>query len=138
MFVDSGAWIAILVPDDRHHLEAQTSLASLIRRRLPLITTNHVVGETYSWLMRSAGHAVAWRFKNDIDGSERLEVVTTDQKLERQAWEILRKFDDQAFSFIDAVSFALMRQRRLRRAFAFDQHFATAGFDRIPLDVPAD
>jgi predicted nucleic acid-binding protein len=29
-----------------------------------------------------------------------------------------------------------MRAERIRHAFAFDQHFAAAGFTRIPLDVP--
>jgi hypothetical protein len=28
-----------------------------------------------------------------------------------------------------------MRQQRIRHAFAFDAHFATAGFLRIPMDV---
>ena len=43
---------------------------------------------------------------------------------------------DQEFSFVDATSFAVMRGERIRHAFAFDQHFATAGFTRIPVDLP--
>jgi len=39
------------------------------------------------------------------------------------------------FSFVDGVSFAVMRQRKLRSAFAFDAHFATAGFSRVPVDA---
>jgi len=35
-----------------------------------------------------------------------------------------------------SVSFAVMRAERMRHAFAFDQHFAAAGFTRIPADVP--
>ena len=42
---------------------------------------------------------------------------------------------DHPFSFVDATSFALMHQQRIGHAFAFDVHFATAGFLRIPLDV---
>jgi uncharacterized protein len=138
VFVDSGAWIALAAPDDRWHSDARACLSALVRRRLPLVTTNHVVGETYAWLVRASGHATAWRFKRELDDSRRIELVTTDEKLEREAWEILRKYDDQAFSFVDAVSFALMRRRRMRRAFAFDQHFAAAGFERVPLDATVD
>jgi predicted nucleic acid-binding protein len=29
-----------------------------------------------------------------------------------------------------------MRAERIRNAFAFDQHFAAAGFTRVPGDVP--
>jgi predicted nucleic acid-binding protein len=36
---------------------------------------------------------------------------------------ILLRYDDQAFSYVDAVSFALIERLRFRRAFAFDSHF---------------
>ena len=45
--------------------------------------------------------------------------------------EILRKYSDQDFSYTDAVSFAIMRRQRIRKAFCFDKHFATAGFLNI-------
>lgn len=32
------------------------------------------------------------------------------------------------YSFVDATSFRVMRDRRLREALAFDQDFAVAGF----------
>jgi len=35
---------------------------------------------------------------------------------------------------MDGTSFALMRQQRMQHAFAFDTHFVTAGFLRIPQD----
>jgi predicted nucleic acid-binding protein len=57
------------------------------------------------------------------------------EQVERQAYEILERFADHPFSFVDATSFALMRQQRIRHAFAFDIHFATAGFLRVPADV---
>jgi predicted nucleic acid-binding protein len=41
----------------------------------------------------------------------------------------LDRFPDQSFSLADAVSFELMRRERLTQAFAFDQHFVTAGFE---------
>jgi len=44
----------------------------------------------------------------------------------------LEKFDDQDFSFTDAVSFAVMSDRGVREALALDYHFVTAGFAVIP------
>jgi hypothetical protein len=44
----------------------------------------------------------------------------------------LSRYSDQEFSFTDAVSFAVMRQRRIREALALDQHFSTAGFEVVP------
>jgi predicted nucleic acid-binding protein len=43
----------------------------------------------------------------------------------------LDRFPDQSFSLADAVSFELMRRERLTQAFAFDQHYVTAGFELL-------
>jgi predicted nucleic acid-binding protein len=40
-------------------------------------------------------------------------------------------YSDQRFSLTDAVTFELMRRERIARAFAFDQDFATAGFELV-------
>lgn len=136
VFVDTGAWVALAVPDDRWHAAARAALEALVRLRLPLVTTHHVLGETYTLLMRTRGHAAAWRFRDGLDASQRLEVLHAGAEVEREAWALLRRYEDQAFSFVDAVSFAAMKKRRMRRAFAFDGHFAAAGFERIPLDAP--
>lgn len=64
-----------------------------------------------------------------------LEVVHADVAAEREAWALLKRYSDQAFSFVDAVSFVVMKRKRLSRAFAFDAHFAAAGFERVPLDA---
>lgn len=136
VFVDTGAWVALAVPDDRWHQAARGALEALVRLRLPLVTTSHVLGETYTLLMRWRGHAAAWRFRDGLDASARLEIVHCGPELEREAWALLRKCEDQAFSFVDAVSFAAMKRRRMHRAFAFDVHFAAAGFERVPLDAP--
>jgi len=43
----------------------------------------------------------------------------------------LDRFPDQSLSLADAVSFELMRRERLAQAFAFDQHYVTAGFELL-------
>lgn len=57
------------------------------------------------------------------------------EAVEQQAYDLLHHYADHPFSFVDATSFTLMRQQRIRHAFAFDRHFATAGFMRIPADL---
>jgi hypothetical protein len=52
--------------------------------------------------------------------------------LEFKAEKILEKYQDQDFSYTDAVSFAAMREFKIGKAFAFDSHFSTAGFAIIP------
>ena len=44
----------------------------------------------------------------------------------------LTPFKNQDFSFADAVSFAVMKARRIKHALTLDHHFAVAGFTTVP------
>ena len=44
------------------------------------------------------------------------------------------RFEDQTFSLTDAVSFAIMTERRITTALALDRHFRVAGFEVAPGD----
>ena len=68
-FVDTGFWVALLLHRDRHHQEA----AALWREELgPLLCTNHVAGETWTFLRRRAGHQVAVSFLDAVQSSDRI------------------------------------------------------------------
>ena len=136
LFVDTGAWFALQVADDRWHTDAAHSVRAALARGHVLVTTNLVVGETYTLLRRTLGHAAAFRFVDTLDRSPRLTQVHVDEALEREAFALLRRYGDHAFSFVDGASFVVMQRRRIRRALAFDVHFATAGFVRVPQDEP--
>jgi predicted nucleic acid-binding protein len=135
VFVDTGAWFAIQATDDAHHALARTTLPEVLQASQSLVTSNMIVGETYTLLRLSKGYREAKRFLDTLAQSTKLERVFVTESLERHAYEILHRYADHPFSFVDATSFALMRQQHIRHAFAFDSHFATAGFLRIPLDV---
>jgi uncharacterized protein len=136
LFVDTGAWFALQVADDRWHGDAADSLRAVLARGHALVTTNLVVGETYTLLRRTVGHEAAFRFVDTLDRSPRLTQVHVDEDLEREAFALLRRYRDHAFSFVDGASFVVMQRRRIRCALAFDVHFATAGFARVPQDGP--
>lgn len=135
VFVDTGAWFAIQVTDDAHHNAARKTLPAILEACRSLVTSNLVVGETYTLLRATKGYPEAKRFLDKLTHSKKLERVFVSEHVEQQAYEILGRFSDHAFSFVDATSFALMRQNRIRHAFAFDAHFRTAGLLTIPGDV---
>ena len=136
MFVDTGAWFAVQVPDDESHGEAVGTLQALLAAPHALVTTNHVVGETYTLLRVVCGHAAAVRFLDRLEDTRRLDRLVVGVELEARAYQLLRRHAAQDFSFVDATSFVAMRAERIRHAFAFDRHFAAAGFLRVPRDVP--
>jgi len=136
VFVDTGAWFALQATDDVHHAIARRTLPALLNVSPSLVTSNLIVGETYTLLRLAKGYRAAKRFLDTVAQSGRLERLLITENLERDAYEILHRYADHPFSFVDATSFALMRHQRIRYAFAFDSHFPTAGFLRVPLDVP--
>jgi len=127
-FVDTSFWVALLVPRDGRHEQAR----ELWRREAgALLSTSHVVGETWTFLRRRAGHGAAVAFLDAAEGSPRLTVVRPEAETETEALRWLRRHDEREYSFVDAVSFAVMRRRRLVEALAFDGDFAAAGFVEV-------
>jgi len=132
LLVDTGAWYALADRSDRHHAKAVAVYPELLRKRRYLTTTNLIVAETFTLIRRAIGHAAAIFFLSSIAASPRVMKIYSDRTLEETAEEILRKYQDQDFSFTDAVSFAAMQRGRIAEAFSFDRHFKTAGFSLIP------
>jgi predicted nucleic acid-binding protein len=132
IFVDAGAWIALNDRSDQHHASAVKFYQSLLQERRPLVTTNLVVTEAYITIRRAGGYEPALRFLVSLRQSSRLLRVYSDSRSEDAAEEILRRYADQVFSMVDAVSFAIMQQRGIIEAFGFDRHFVTAGFAIVP------
>jgi len=67
-----------------------------------------------------------------IKGSARLLKLYADASVESEAEEIMEKYSDQDFSYADAVSFVVMKDREIKEAFTFDQHFLAVGFELLP------
>ncbi len=132
IFVDTGAWIALANDRDTHHQAAKAVYPRLLSEYRKLVTTNLVVAEAYINLRMTLGHGPALIFLDSLRQSLRIQKAYSTPDLEQEAEQILRQYADQDFSYTDAVSFALMRQRGIGEAFAFDQRFAIAGFVLVP------
>lgn len=127
-FVDTGYWVALQLSKDPHHRAA----AALWKEPLgALLCTNHVLGETWTFLRRRAGHRAAVKFLDAAQKSSRLVLTHVDEALEAEALRWLRRHDNREYSFVDATSFAVMRNRRLTEALAFDGDFSAAGFVEV-------
>ena len=126
IFADTSYWVALQSDRDGHHAEARE--LAIGHRARPMITTDQVRGETWTFIRRKSGHRDAVAFLDLLETSARiaLETVTAEDQDVALAW--LRRHDEREHSFVDATSFAVMRRRRIREALAFDGDFAAAGF----------
>lgn len=132
IFIDTGAFLARYVAEDRLHAQAVAGWDKLARERAAAFTSSLVLSETFTLLARRAGHAFAAERARHILDSGALTVLRPNERQDREALVFFEKFADQGVSFADCASFALMRHHRIKRAFAFDRHFAMAGFDLWP------
>ena len=126
IFVDTGAWYAIADASDRHHREA----ARFYREgagKVGWVTSDLILAETWSLLAAHLGRPAACTFWETLRET-RLPVFTLEPVDLEAAWRILKSFPDQAFSFTDCTSFALMERLGIHEVFCFDAHFLVYRF----------
>lgn len=128
VFVDSGAWIALALTRDPLHERARETWHRLTAAGVRLRTSVPVVLETFTFLDRNAAREAAVAWKASLAGVKRLQVLPCTARELDAAWPYFDRPDLHKLSATDAVSFVLMTQRKIRKAFTFDAHFATAGF----------
>lgn len=136
VFVDTGAWLAVAVTRDQYHREATAYYQQISQRRIPLLTTNYVLAETYTRIRYDDGHAKALRFHEIIltaIGLGRLRLAWITPEIHEASWSLFRDFPDQEFSFIDCTSFVVAKHARVEEVFGFDRGFTIMGLTLKPL-----
>lgn len=129
-FADTSWWVAWSLPGDGRHADALAVLRHLGRSER-ILTTNCIVGETWTFLRRKDGHRAAVAYIDRVETlaeQSKLIVHRVSVEQEADAWQWLRRREGREYSFVDATSFRVMHDRRLTEALAFDDDFASAGF----------
>jgi predicted nucleic acid-binding protein len=123
LFVDTSAWYAAADAGDRSNRRAKEVLGS----GEALVTTDHVLVETWILVRHRLGRAAADRFWDGLRGG--VATVEPVGAADLEAARAIRlAFPDQDFSIVDLTSFAVMERLGLRRAAAFDRNFAVYRF----------
>lgn len=131
VLIDTSAFYALEDADDRHHSEARTIQRRFQDERPLLFTTHHILDEAVTLIGSKIHPARAVRFARQLLSSRIIRILRTDEEVEQAALNVYERFDDPRLSFTDCLSFAVMRGLGISAAFAFDQHFEQAGFERL-------
>jgi predicted nucleic acid-binding protein len=123
LFVDTSAWYAAADGSDRNNERAIAVLGA----GEPLVTTDHVLVETWHLLRHRIHRTAAEQFWRGLRAGAAIVEPVVAADLER-AWAIGERFGDQDFSIVDRTSFAVMQRLGLRRVAAFDDDFAVFRF----------
>jgi predicted nucleic acid-binding protein len=123
LFVDTSIWYAAADKSETSNARAKAVLAA----GEPLVTTDHILIETWFLIRQRLGRRAAERFWEALrSGIATVELVGAADL--NTAWEIGRSYQDQDFSIVDRTSFAVMRRLGLLRAASLDNDFAVFRF----------
>jgi hypothetical protein len=107
-----------------------------IANRYELITSNYILDETYTLLLRNIGYARTVAFHRQLEMLKKtgvLQVIQLTENIIEKAWIIFEKYNqDKCWSFTDCASYAAMKDQDIDEVFSFDRHFEQMGFIRKP------
>lgn len=128
-FVDTAGLLALLDASDAAHQVAATAWKLLIESDEPLVTSSCVLVESIALAQTRLGIEAV----RDIDRVivPMLRLVWVDEELHRLGMAALLSAGRRKLSYVDCVSFVVMRRLRIERCFTFDRHFAEHGFKTV-------
>jgi predicted nucleic acid-binding protein len=126
VFVDTGGFYALLNRRDEHHRDAVRLFRQAQREAWFLFTTNFVLAESHALILARMGRDMAWNFLSATIAGQ-TNIVRVEEGDERRARVIIEQYHDKAFSYCDALSFAVMERLDIQTAIAFDDHFRQYG-----------
>ena len=130
VFFDTSGFFALMDARDPAHPKARRWLASQRDRARP-VPTEWIIGETCTLLVaRKRPHLVA-RFLDYLEQSAALLVLNPDEALLVSAKDLIRRQAEQGYSFVDCLSFCVMKERKISQALTTDEHFRKAGFSAL-------
>jgi uncharacterized protein len=128
VFVDTGAFYALIDSDDQHHYRARDLFDRAEGEKWRLVSTNAVVFETHALLVNRfrSRREVALAFLDSVS-TDPYQVVRALRSDEEKAIAIVRAHRDKFYSLCDALSFVVMERLRVHEAISFDQDFRSYG-----------
>jgi predicted nucleic acid-binding protein len=126
VFVDTSAIFAVLEASDTAHAKARRAWTGLLDAGVSLITTNYIVVEACALLQSRIGLDALCAFVEEILPIFTVHWITPEQHA--SALQVVLSANRRKLSLVDSTSFIAMRERGIRRAFAFDEHFREQGF----------
>ena len=125
IFVDTAFWVAFRNERDINHARARELMTIFFERKETLAITDHIFAEAHAFFVRSIPkREQIMRDLLDNPIVQHLRVTPEEQELTLK-W--LKEFRDKHWSYVDALSFAVISKREIPAAVSFDDHFGQPG-----------
>jgi len=125
IFLDTSFVLALAVESDELH---ERALAWQRHVQGGLLTSEFVLVEIADALCSPEDRSLAISILNDLERSERVEIVPASSTLLRLGRQLFEKRLDKTWGLTDCISFEIMKDRGITDALTHDHHFEQAGF----------
>jgi predicted nucleic acid-binding protein len=127
----SAIFAAARLRSDRH-AAAAAAYRTLLTGTQRLVTTDLILAELHALSLARVHPTFGLDLIDLLLTSDRIEIVATGLERMGAAADLLRQRPGRAYSLADAVSFVVMRELAIIRAFTLDADFAAEGFEVVP------
>ena len=128
MFLDTSGLLCLHNRAEPFHAQARL----LYREAHIRLTHSYVLAEFVALAqVRRLPRVSALTFLVDLVNNPDIDTIWVDAGLHHAGMVLLLARQDKTYSLCDAVSFVLMRQRRVSEALTTDRHFVQEGFQRL-------
>ena len=134
VFWDTSAFVALGNADDDLHEQAVRVSGALAQQEARILTTSAVLTEVANTFSRSGWRPVAHQLVESLRQSAVLgiaRVIHVDEPLWERGWALFVERPDKHWGLTDCISFVVMQDQSITRAFASERHFEQAGFERL-------
>jgi len=132
VLLDTSAIFAAARTKSDRHAEAGAAYRTLLTGTQRLVTTDLIVAELHALSLARVHPRFGLDLIDRLLTSDRIEVVAAGIERLAAAADLLQQRPGRAYSLTDALSFVLMRELSISRAFTLDADFAAEGFEVIP------
>jgi len=129
-YVDTSAFYAYLVRNDRFHGPVSDVLSRAVSENRPLFSSSFVLGETLGLLQFRHGVQAAQRFMTDVYPMVMWRWV--DAKMFADVWDIVIGSGRRSLTVVDASAVACIHERAGSVCIAVDTDLTGFGFDVLP------
>jgi predicted nucleic acid-binding protein len=129
-YVDTSAFYAYLVVEDRYHQPVAEYLTSAVAARRTLFSSSLVLGEILGLLQIRHGLEAAARFMADVYPLVMWRWV--DRGMFEDIWRLVQSQGKRGFTVVDASAVFCVRERAGSVCVAVDEDLADFGFQVYP------
>jgi hypothetical protein len=138
IFADTSFLVAFYNRRDDYHQKARDFISELIDRgqNTQFLITDYIFDETLTTILNRSNKHLAIQAARKIFSSSFISIATVDPAIFSKSYELFIRYTDKEWSFTDCSSITFLRehfQNRSVQVATFDQHFAAAGFQTVPV-----